>query len=136
MDQTELSTIRAQLVEIQDRLLELPADAFSERIELRARQDELRERVRSKALAGDILSADQIKRRIADLEKTIETHSANRLSHISGPQTGLGGGIDPKHLHEMNRRMDELARIEDLKTQLRRLRDRLAAMERVNPPPG
>ncbi len=134
MDRAELAAVREELAAIQDRLIGLPPEAFSERMELRARQEELREKVRSEALAGDLLSADQIKRRIAELESTIAAHSANRLSHSSGPQTGMGGGIDPKHLHEMNRRMDESIGLDDLRTQLRRLRDRLAAMERAKPP--
>ncbi|MDH3499218.1 MAG: hypothetical protein OEM97_03770 [Acidimicrobiia bacterium] len=130
MDEAELAAIRHELAAIQDRLLELPSDAFGERFELRARQDELRERVRVGVVAGDILSADQLRQRIARLERTITAHYGNRLSHISGPQTGQGGGIDPVQLHEMHRRMDAAAQIDDTKANLRKLRDRLAAMER------
>ena len=93
-------------------------------------KEELREAVRTIALAGDILSADQIERRITELRSRIEAHFGNRLSSSSGPQTGLGGGIDPKHLHQMNRAMDAANNIDRLKEELRKLEDRLAAMRR------
>jgi hypothetical protein len=37
-----LDEVRVQLVEIQERLAELPDDAFAERLELKSRQEELR----------------------------------------------------------------------------------------------
>ena len=128
LDGEALDDIRRELSVLAERLDTLPGDAFAERLELRMRQDELRDLVRRHAVAGDLMSADQLERRIADLRRRIESHYGNRLSHSSGPQTGLGGGLDPKYLHEMNRAMDEANDIEGLKTELRKLEDRLKTM--------
>lgn len=130
IDGDALDEIRRELTLLAERLDQLPSDAFGERLEIRMRQDELRESVRRHALAGDLMSADQLERRITELRHRIEAHYGNRLSSSSGPQTGLGGGLDPKYLHQMNRAMDEAGDIEGLKTELRKLEDRLKAMRR------
>ena len=129
-DLTDLDDIRRELVVLAERLDSLPADAFDERLTAKMRQSELRDAVRNIGLAGDILSADQLERQIATLRSRIESHYGNRISHSSGAQTGLGGGLDPKYLHEMHRAMDAAVDIGRLKDELRRLEDKLAAMRR------
>ena len=127
-----LDEIRTELAAIQDELLRLPGDEFDRRQQLRARQEQLREEVRRTATAGDLLSADQIKRRIEELEAQLEAHLDNRIPFSAAAQTGFGGGIDPGVLHAMHRRMDEIGGVEAIREQLRQLRDRLAAMERTD----
>lgn len=125
-----LAALRRRLVEIDAALQSLPADAYGTRLDLRTEQRAIREELRARSLAGDLLTADQLELRIAHLERQIDAHYANRLSHLSGPQTGYGGGIDPQVLHEMHRRMDETAGIEQLKAEVSRLKSRLAAARR------
>lgn len=129
MSSSDLDDVRRELAVLAERLAALPADAFSERLDIRGRQAELREIVRRHAVAGDLLGADQIRRRIAVVRRQIEAHYGNRLSTRVGPQTGMGGGLDPAVTHEMNRKMDALADIEGLRKELRQLQDRLASFE-------
>ena len=129
----DLDDIRTELIVLAERLQRLPADAFNERLTIRMRQEELREAVRTAqthALAGDMMSADQIERRIDGLRERIRQHYGNRLSSSSGPQSGMGGGLDPKYLHQMNRAMDAANDITGKKDELRHLEERLAAMRR------
>lgn len=129
-DLTDLDDIRRELTVLAERLDALPRDAYDERLTVKMRQSELREAARRIAMAGDILSADQLERQIEVLRSRIEAHYGNRLSHSSGPQSGMGGGLDPRYLHEMNRAMDAIGDIDRRKAELRRLEDRLAAMRR------
>ncbi len=126
----DLDDIRRELIVLAEQLDSLPEDAFEERLTAKMRQTELRDAVHKIGLAGDILSADQLERQIATLRSRIEAHYANRISHSSGAQTGLGGGLDPKILHWMNRAMDATGDIDRLKEELRRLENKLAAMRR------
>ncbi len=126
-DAFDLDAIRHELIELADRLDNLEPDAFAERLTVRERQAELREIVRNHIVAGDLLSADQVGRQIDLLKSRINAHYANRLSSMSGPSTGFGGGIEPRALHEMNRRMDVSADIEGMKKELRRLENQMAA---------
>lgn len=123
-----LDVIRNELAHIQDRLID--SDDLGIRAALKARQEELRSEARTLALHGDILGADQIRRQIERLEQQVAAHYRNRLSSSSGPQTGMGGGMDPRVLHEMNRAMDEAADITSLERQLKSLKDRLRMMGR------
>lgn len=128
IDGEALDDIRRELMVLAERLDRLPTDAFDERLDVRMRQDELREIVRRHAVAGDLMSADQLERRVTELRSRIEAHYGNRIAHSSGPQTGLGGGLDPKYLFQMNRAMDEAGDIDGLKEELRKLEDRLRTM--------
>lgn len=128
-DEVDLDAVRLELIALADQLDGLAPDAFAERLTVRERQAELREVVRNHVVAGDLFSADQVGRQIDLLKSRISAHYGNRLSSISGPSTGFGGGIEPRALHEMNRRMDAAADIEGMKKELRRLEDQLAAFE-------
>ena len=125
----DLDEVRRELIELAERLEALAPGAFTARVDVRERQAELREIVRRYAIAGDLLSADQIRRQIDLLKARITAHYGLRLSSRSGPSTGYGGGIEPRALHEMNRRMDAAADIDGMKRKLRQLEDRLAAFE-------
>ncbi len=128
LDGDALDDIRRELTLLAERLDRLPDDAFEERLQIRMRQDELRDVVRRHAVAGDLMSADQLERRIDDLRNRIQAHYGNRIAHSSGPQTGLGGGLDPKYLFQMHRATDGAGDIEGLKEELRKLEDRLRTM--------
>lgn len=125
----DLDAVRRELVDLAEQLAATPADDFARRMDIRSRQEELREIVRTHLVAGDLLSADQLRRQIGLLRDQIERHHGNRLSASSGPQTGMGGGIDPKALHEMHRRMDAAADLEGMRRRLRHLEDQLSAYE-------
>ncbi len=125
----DLDAVRLELIEVADRLENLPSDALAERADARRRQAELREFVRKNFVAGDFLSADQLGRQIELLKTRITAHYGNRLSNLSGPSTGYGGGIEPRALHEMNRQMDAAADIDGMKCKLRELENRMAAFE-------
>ena len=123
------ATLR-ELSDVQARLAECPADDIAQRALLRRREDELRDELRAYSTAWtDHLSIDQLKRKIVELEERIQAHYGNRLSHTSGMQTGFGGGLDPKVLHEMNRAMDESNDLAGLRAELTRLRNRLSTLE-------
>ena len=121
----------AELSAVQARLSELPKDAHEERFQLREHQKELRELSRRQlAQLGDLLSADEVRTRLRQLESQREQYlNDTRLSHLAGAQTGQGGGIDPKIVHDMHRNMDESFNLDGLTAEIKRLRRRLATLE-------
>lgn len=128
MDRDELLT---ELSNIAAELSALPVDALEERFRLRRRQDELRARSRELlAETGDILSADEARSRLRHLEARRDAYlDGTRISHAAGAQTGQGGGIDPKYVHDMHRRMDEAFDLEGLNTEIARLKGLIAKLE-------
>jgi hypothetical protein len=118
-----------ELAAVQEELAATAADQFSRRQELSALESELRLELRSfRDSWTDHLSIDQLQLRIADVTRRISDHYGNRLSHISGAQSGLGGGLDPTVLHRMHRAMDDAADLPALQAELARLKDRLAKL--------
>ncbi len=119
-----------ELDEVQAELRDTPKDQFARRQDLRDREEALRDEMRRLASEWtDHLSIDQLRRRIAVVENRLAEHYGNRLPHTSGPQTGLGGGLDPVYLHWMNRAMDKAADLPAIKAELARLKDQLAKLE-------
>lgn len=115
---------------VQEELGGLPEDDFARRQDLHDREDELRAELRGfSAEHTDDMSIDQLKRLITSVERRLEDHYGNRLSHTTGAQTGFGGGLDPKVLHRMHRAMDEAGDLPAMKAELARLKDRLATLE-------
>jgi hypothetical protein len=126
-----LDELRIELAEILNRLNELPADAFKERIRLRDRQAELR--ALSRTLAVSQTSQEDLLEELADLERQrkalIDQHL--NLAHTGGA-TGAGGGgggagVDIHQALEMNRAIDRSgsrgaieARIQAIKAEVRR----------------
>lgn len=118
------------LVEVQELIGEVPNHDVPRRQELRDREAQLRARLRTFSAGWtDHLSIDQLRRRIAVVERRLEQHYGNRLSHTSGGQSGFGGGLDPQILHRMHRAMDKSADLKAMKAELVRLKDRLAILE-------
>ena len=128
MDRDELLT---ELSEVAARLAELPADALEERFRLRQRQEELRAVARNQlAETGDILSADEARLRLAHLTSRRDRYlDDTRMSHLAGAQTGQGGGVDPKYVHDMHRRMDELFDLDGINAEIGRLQRLVARLE-------
>ncbi|NND04007.1 MAG: hypothetical protein HKN91_14595 [Acidimicrobiia bacterium] len=119
-----------ELDEVQQLLTESEPTDFARRQDLRDRESALRAEIRGFGQEWtDHLSIDQLRRRIEEVESQIEDHYGNRLSHTSGGQSGLGGGLDPKYLHAMHRAMDKSGDIEHKKAELRRLKDQLTRLE-------
>ena len=120
--------IRQQLAEVADQLARLPEDAFEERFQLRQRQEGLRAQAREAlATTGDLLSADEARSRLEQLKGQRQRFlDDTRLSHLAGAQTGQGGGIDPKYVHDMHRRMDEAFDLDGVNAAIARL-ERLIA---------
>jgi hypothetical protein len=122
-----LDEVLADLAEVQDRLLAIPADDFSARAELSNRQDALRsEASRVRRAIPDHLSADQLDEQIAHLESEIVAHLDTRPSaSAGGPSGGMGGGgIDPDKLHEMHRKMATSFGLDEKRAVLRRIKAR------------
>ena len=115
---------------VQEELSRVAESDFTRRQDLRDREEELRGELRSFSVVHtDDMSIDQLKRLIASVEGRLEDHYSNRLSHTSGAQTGYGGGLDPKVLHQMHRAMDAAGDLPALKAELARLKDKLATLE-------
>jgi hypothetical protein len=126
-----LDELRIELAEILNRLNELPADAFKERIRLRDRQAELR--AVSHTLAVSQTSKEDLLEELADLERQrealIDQHL--NLAHTGGA-TGAGGGgggagVDIHQALAMNQAIDRSggrgaieARIQAIKAEIRR----------------
>lgn len=126
----DLDRVLAELSEVASELSDLPDNAFEERFELRQRQEELRAASRELlAESGDILSADEARIQLTRLEAERDKYFGTRLSHSAGAQTGQGGGIDPKYVHDMHRRMDAAFDLDGVNAEIDRLRRRLAKLE-------
>jgi hypothetical protein len=126
----DLDVILAELSDVAAKLSDLPDDAFAERFELRQRQEELRAASREMlAESGDILSADEARMQLKRLEAERDQYLGTRLSHSAGAQTGQGGGIDPKYVHDMHRRMDAAFDLDSVNAEIDRLKTRLAKLE-------
>jgi len=131
-DEADIRFSRAlrKLTDVQDELRRTPPAEHTRRRDLRDREEAVRSELRSfSADWTDHLSIDQIKRRITVVERQLEDHYGNRLSHTSGGQSGFGGGLDPKYLHWMHRAMDSANDLPGMKAELARLRLELARLE-------
>ena len=128
-----LEEILFELVEVQDRLLEVETLDLATRSNLSDRQNALRLEAKL-ARAGasvDDLGVEQLEREIAHLEdelaRFLDTRpSASAASGGGGPG---GGGIDPGYLHEMHRSMDSSFGFAEKKQRLQTLRLRLTELK-------
>jgi hypothetical protein len=118
-----------ELAEVQDELLAAPSDDFARRADLLARQDALRaEAAEARTAVPDNLSAEQLEQRVEYLEAEIVRHLESRPAASAGAQTGMGGGIDPYFLQEMNQKAAVAFGLEEKQTELQRLRARLGEL--------
>ncbi|MDH3729923.1 MAG: hypothetical protein OES13_02185 [Acidimicrobiia bacterium] len=127
----DLDEVLVELSDVAAKLSDLPVDALEERFHLRQRQEELRAISRQLlSEKGDLLSADELQVQLGRLEEERDRYlSETRLSHSAGAQTGQGGGIDPKVVHDMHRSMDKAFDLDGVNAEIDRLRRRLARLE-------
>lgn len=126
----ELDELLAELADVATRLAELPDAAFEERLLLRMRQEELREISRDLVRrTGDPESALELGRRLEHLESERDRYLSARLGHSAAAQTGQGGGMDPKYVHDMHEAMDKSFQLDELNAEIDRLRRRLRRLE-------
>lgn len=82
--------IARQLADLQRQLIDLPSDAFAERVELRRRQDELRALARTADNAMDADRTDaQLLDELAGLRTRMQTIERQRIDLVK--QAGSGG---------------------------------------------
>jgi hypothetical protein len=82
--------IARQLADLQRQLIDLPPDAFGERVELRRRQDELRALARTADNAMDADRTDaQLLDELAGLRKRMQAIERQRIDLVK--QAGSGG---------------------------------------------
>ncbi len=102
-------------------------DDADRRVELKERQEALRaeaaELRASLPLTG--VDEDQLRARLARLEAARDRHLSAHLTASAAAQTGMGGGIDPEHVHELHRQMDEAVGLAAIEDEIRRLRTQL-----------
>jgi hypothetical protein len=129
---TRLDELLRELYSVQQELAQAPKGELARQHDLREREGQLRAELREfSTQRPDPKSIDQLRRLIARTERRISEHYGNRLSYTSGPQTGYGGGLDPKILHRMHRAMDRSADLPGMRAELARLRQELAVLEKT-----
>jgi hypothetical protein len=121
----DLDEIRRELVAIMDGLAALPADAYLERAELKARREELRAQA-ARFAAADETDRARIRERIKFLERRRDEILSGTVSQSAGAQTGMGGGIDPEYVHRLNRDIKAGGGLAGIDAELERLRRILA----------
>lgn len=86
---SELEDVALELAAIQDRLLELPDDAFAERYELNSRQDRLRASVESfrEKWAAD-RPTSELEAELAALQTYVDRQIEHRVGISAGPGCG------------------------------------------------
>ena len=129
MADRSLDDVRTELAEIQQKLDEIPDDAFAERVGLRDRWLELM------ALAGELREAsrtpEELERELRDLrrvrDEVLDRHlSIGNIGAGGGPG---GGGIDVEYVNELNRTIDEAGDRSTIDRRIRRLEAELARLD-------
>ncbi len=124
----DLTDVIVELADVQAALATAPEDDYEARADLRSRQDALRAeaaKVRD-AQPLDALGEAELRGRLERLERQRDRHLSAHIGHSAAAQTGEGGGIDPKYVHDLHRQMDEAAGLAELEEEIRRLRNALA----------
>lgn len=115
--------ILSELLSLRQRESRLSGRCARQRLEIAERRRELREAAR--ALAGSDWN-HALATRLEAVENEIVRAIGNRIpGSFAGAGTGMGGGIDPDVLHNLNRRVDkasDLKRLSEEAAELRRLR--------------
>lgn len=128
-----VSELRHELVEILERLHELPDDAFEERIELKNRQHDLRARMATalreerRATPG---SAQAIRRELNQVRRRKEQLVNQRTATSAGASGGDFGSASVVHFQQMQAKQNDAlglpeldARIAELQWELEQLTD-------------
>lgn len=118
-----LDQVRTELAEIHDQLLELPADAYDKRSELKDRQNELRQLSR-KLIEGEPLHNRQaLEAAYGRLEEMRDRLLEQRLSPYS---TSVGdAGIDSAFTNAVNKAIDAGAGLDEVEARLKEILDQM-----------
>ena len=126
---TDVGDITAQLAAIQRKLLDLPDDAFSERYELRKRQDELR--LEAKQFAADLdkgRPTDDLVSELTSLRVRMRAIEGQRIDLVM--QAGSGGASSSEMGNlggvAINRGIDEAMGLPGIKARIGLLKGILA----------
>lgn len=124
---TDLDALRRELAAIDQRLADLPSDAYGARIDLRARRDELRVAVRRAALSAT--PTEQLEEELRLLRERHAQLAARRISpgYVGAGGGPGGGGFEPLVLLELNAAIDESSGVHDVEQLIQRLEQELAA---------
>ncbi|MDP8958620.1 MAG: hypothetical protein M3N51_05325 [Actinomycetota bacterium] len=124
-----LDEVRAELADIQERLIQLPDDAFGERLELKSRQEELR------------AEAAQLRSRVPETRKELEEELAalerqlDRLFQEHVDVVGQAGGSDAGDFgftadaFHINKQIDQAGGREGLQDRIAEIRRRLEELD-------
>jgi hypothetical protein len=122
-----IDSLVAELAEIHTRLSELPEGSFPERAALRDRRALLRKEARELGNASTATHPAAAHDRLTYLKAELNRRMGGRLSQSAGAQTGVGGGIDPKFVHRINRKIDDATNVEELRGEIWSLERMLAS---------
>lgn len=125
MDETD-DAIR-ELADIERQLSELPAEAYTARLDLRERRTELRAAGRRRALADR--STSSLEEALQQLRTKREELAGRRLStgHVGGGGGPGGGGFEPTVLANLNAEIDEASGVHDVEHLIQQLERELTS---------
>ena len=124
-----MDILRQELAQIQEKLIELPSDAFAERYELRTRQDELRDKVASFSQDRDADRSDQeLLEELAALQARHKQIVRNRINLVgqSSGGSGAGPGAGAYGVDDVNRGIAAAAGASEIESRITRIKSILA----------
>ena len=128
----DITELLAELADLHDRLIALPADAFAERHELRSRQDALRERAAEFQQHRDAgRSRTELELELSALDGQLEAIRSQRIDPVKqaggGPHGGEMGNLGAVAL---NQRMREAQGVPGIQSRMAQIRARLEELDR------
>ena len=124
-----MDQLRQELAEIQEKLIELPSDAFAERYELRTRQDELRDKVASFSQDRDADRSDQeLLEELSALHTRHKQIVRSRIDLVgqSSGGSGAGPGAGAYGVDDINRGIAAAAGASEIEARITRIKSILA----------
>jgi hypothetical protein len=116
-----LDEVLAEMVRVRGELAELPRSAYERRNTLHARLAELRG-LAADAQEPSATDVEALRSRLRRLESELERRLGSPVSQSAAAQTGRGGGIDPRFVHQLNRAIDKGTGVAELKAEIRNIR--------------
>jgi hypothetical protein len=116
-----LDEVLAEMVRVRRELAELARSAYERRNALHARLAELRG-LAADAREPSATDVEALHSRLRRLESELERWLGSRVSQSAAAQTGRGGGIDPRFVHQLNRAIDKGTGVAELKAEIRKIR--------------
>ena len=125
MVEPNLDDVLAELRDLQQRLSELPEDAFAERLRAQERRRELH--AYAAELRESSRSSEDLQKELDDLRRMRDQVFERHLSIGNiGPGGGEGGGgIEVRYVVEVNRTIDEAWNLDRIQRQIRELEVKL-----------